>query len=158
MAHPRVRVGGSSRETSGGKAGEMGLGAMKNLESSAKQPGLEDTMPSEQGRDRVIREAWRTSSCGCDVAGFIGGRGSESTGVLRGSREGGWGCIGSFGSCAVTVGRDAGSALCWRRVYADAVENKATRTRRPAESVSLSFSNFPQAIHLLGKLPSKESC
>lgn len=26
-----------------------------------------------------------------DVEGFVGGRGRESTGVLRGCREGGWG-------------------------------------------------------------------
>lgn len=54
MVHSRVRVGDLSRGTSGGKAGEMGLGVMKNLESSAKQLGLEDIVPFEQGCDRAV--------------------------------------------------------------------------------------------------------
>lgn len=65
--------------------------------------------------------------------------------------------IGSLYSCAVVIGGDAGSTLSGRSVYADAVENKVTGTRRPAESVSLLFLNFPQALHLLGKPPSTES-
>lgn len=133
----------------------MGLGAMKNLESSAKERGLEDTVPFEQGRDGVTREVWRTSYSR-DVEGFTGKgavRASQVSGAA--AREAG-ARIGSFCSCAEWVGAMPG-ALSWRSVYADTIENKVTGTRRPAESVSLLFLNFTQAIHLPGKLPSKES-